>query len=184
MEEMVRLIRDLEKALATGQRMVKNNVPVPDDAEATALRQRRDELRAIYDEVFAKPDLTDGQRLNIALKTAQRSASDWEHRLKDAQAGVWKGPKKPGKPLPASAELDAVKAQRDAAKAEGPTRLSQVRHSQGERFARFADAIGGDMKTLAKGQEDRSYRQRQQNRSTGGSQAVALSCYGYVWLCI
>ena len=111
-------IRDLDNALATGKRMVTNKKTVLYDTEALALKERRDELRRRYDEVFKRPELTDGQRLNIALKAAQQSASRWSDRVAEAEAGRFLGPKAAGKPLPKSDELDELRSYRDAMKAE------------------------------------------------------------------
>ena len=111
-------IADLETALATKTRMVANKSGVVYDAEANALKAQRDELRAQYDEIFPKAPLTDAERYDIAVKSAQKSADIWAQRLADAKRGIFDAAKA-GKRPPISGEAyAAIRAQRDAAKAE------------------------------------------------------------------
>jgi len=106
-------IADLEAQIKSRTRIVKTKTPQPSDAETKALTARRDALRAEFDEIFGKRQVTDAQRIKSAVSSLKRSIADYEKRIK---AGDIK-PKK-GKPLPKSKEVDALKARRDALKAE------------------------------------------------------------------
>lgn len=109
-------IADIEKAIATRERMVANKSVVPYDNEANILKARRDELRAQYDEMFPPTPLTDEQRLNIAIKAAERSLDAWNQRVKDARSGKFIREGKSSSPW--SAKLSDLKRQQQEAKDE------------------------------------------------------------------
>lgn len=56
-------ISDLETQIQTKTKIVREKTPIQEDAATVELRRRRDELKAQYDEIFAKPELTDSERL-------------------------------------------------------------------------------------------------------------------------
>lgn len=110
-------IDELSTALSKKEALPQKTGSVPYDQDALDLKARRDELKAQYDSVFKKPGMTDEARLKLATDAAQRSADKWDERLKNAQGGKFDdGTKRPVRPM--SAELDAIRAHRDAAKAE------------------------------------------------------------------
>lgn len=110
-------IDELSTALSKKEALPQKTGSVPYDQDALDLKARRDELKAQYDSVFKKPGMTDEARLKLATDAAQRSADKWDERLKNAQQGKFDdGTKRPSRPT--SAVLDAIRAHRDAAKAE------------------------------------------------------------------
>ncbi|MFA5266057.1 MAG: hypothetical protein WC378_19720, partial [Opitutaceae bacterium] len=65
-------ISDLETQIQTRIKIVREKTPIQEDAASAELRRRRDELKAQYDEIFAKPELTDAERLEA-----------WKERTRD-----------------------------------------------------------------------------------------------------
>lgn len=110
-------IEELEVALSKLQAIPRKTGGVEYDQAANDLLARRNELKAQYDSIFKDPKMTDEARLKAATDAAQRSADKWDERLKNAQQGKFDdGTKRPAKPT--GAVLDAIRAHRDAAKAE------------------------------------------------------------------
>ena len=90
---------------------------VPYDADATALKKRRDELKAEYDAIFPPAPVTEAERLAAATKAAERSLADWEARLALAQQGEFGTAKKePG--FTPDAHLKELRARRDTIRKE------------------------------------------------------------------
>ncbi len=73
-------ITDLQTQIDTGEKTVKTRTAPPTDAEANALRAKRDEVRKQYDEIFGT-GLTDTQRLANAKRYLTRRAADFEDRI-------------------------------------------------------------------------------------------------------
>jgi hypothetical protein len=107
-------IADLEFQLASGKRIVKTKTAVPTDTEADALRAERDALKEDVDAMFGARQLTDAQRVSIAMKSVQRSITEYERRI---AAGELEAPARESK-TPETPELVAARARRDALKAE------------------------------------------------------------------
>lgn len=109
-------IADYDFQIATGQKIIRERTPVADDAEATALRARRDAAKAEFDKVFGQSELTDAERIKLATAALERSIADYTKRIADGKKGVFEG-KAPTK-TPNTQELDAMTARRDAMRAE------------------------------------------------------------------
>ena len=107
-------ITDLDAQIQAKQKFVKTNTPSPTDAELEGLKKRRDELKADFDAIFGKPELTDAQRVEMATKALERSIVEYERRIKDKDLFPGKPPSK----TPSTAGLEALRARRDALKAE------------------------------------------------------------------
>lgn len=101
-------IEDMTRQIQKGERSVAERKPLTPDAELAALTTRRDALREQYDAVFAKPGMTDAQRLKIATEATQKSIAEYERRIKEKDFARNQGKKV------SSDELDALKARREA----------------------------------------------------------------------
>ena len=66
-------IEDLDKAIKTRTPLVKGKIGVKHDAESKALKARRDALQEQYDEIFPKKPMTDEERIEVAIRSAERS---------------------------------------------------------------------------------------------------------------
>lgn len=91
-------IADLERAIATGERIPGRERTVTEDIELRELRRRKDELRKLYDETFGtERTLTDAQRLALAEKAAAKQLEYALADLERARSGDFsKRPKRPG----------------------------------------------------------------------------------------
>ena len=128
-------IADLEMEIATGQLLVKTKTTVERDAAAKALEARRDALKAIKQEIFGKPGLTDEQRIERAIKSTQRSIAELDRRIKDKDLFPKKGMGVTSPALQAErAKRDArrqeLKALQDLADIEDPSRKNAIHNSQ------------------------------------------------------
>jgi len=112
-------IEDMNYAIATGKKLITERTTVPYDAEATELKRQRDEKKKDYAALFPKEPITLEEQIRRATKIAERNAEQWQKNLDDARAGNF--PKK-AKPTPiTSPELEAIRANIKAAKAEVKT---------------------------------------------------------------
>lgn len=105
-------IADAKDEIATRTRRTKS--PSPTDPVIEAKRAELKELNRQKAEIFGKPELTDEQRIERAKVAVQRSIEQYEERLKSKDTSTLKEPSK----TPSNAELDAMKAKRDALKEE------------------------------------------------------------------
>lgn len=92
-------IKDLEFQLANRQKIVRVKTPVQLDATAEALKVRRDELKAQFDEMFPREPISDAQRLANWKKRTQTRINELQEKL---AAGDFS--KRPIRPPP---ELDS-----------------------------------------------------------------------------
>ncbi|MCA9546636.1 MAG: hypothetical protein KC613_19660, partial [Myxococcales bacterium] len=106
-------IESLDRQIRSGEKDVVRRSPLPVDDEIAALTARRDELRARYDEVFAKPGLTDEQRLAVHKKVLARRIKEYERRLGAGEMAV---PAR--RPLEQDAEAIRLEAALESAKTE------------------------------------------------------------------
>lgn len=107
---------DLRAEIAARERIVKTKTPSPTDHELESMIVEYADVKAQHDAIFPKDrTLTDAQRLEIATKAAEKSATMWEQRLAEAKKGnLWTGSK--AEVRPTSAKLEAIQARRDAAR--------------------------------------------------------------------
>jgi hypothetical protein len=99
-------ISDLEKQIATGEKTPKKK-GVEYDAEANALKDKRDALKKVIEEVEGKPKMSDEQRLRAAISTVQTSVDELERRIKEKDFTI-----KEKAAAPVSEILDNLKNQR------------------------------------------------------------------------
>lgn len=111
-------INDLDFQISTGKKIIHEKGAVPHDPEAVKLVAERDALRAKYDSIFKKPELTDEQRLAIADKHIESEMNKIGHQLRTGELFT-KGAK-PGVSSPAleakRARLAALKEEREYAR--------------------------------------------------------------------
>ena len=106
-------IRDLGRQIATKTKDIPNRTKLQLDDEARALKAERDRLWGEYNAIFGKPQMTDEQRVQAAIKATERSVERYEEMLKPG-GDLW--PKRAPSKTPSDPRLDAVRAQRDALK--------------------------------------------------------------------
>lgn len=105
-------ISDLEHQIGTRTKIVKSKTGVTYDLEAEGLRRQRDTLKAEFEEIFGKPEMTDEQRIKLATSAVERGIAEYERRIadKDFQRKTTRTPSTP--------ELEALRATRDSLREE------------------------------------------------------------------
>jgi hypothetical protein len=106
-------IRDLEKQIATGEKTPKKQ-GVAYDAEATALKEQRDSLKKIIEDTEGKREITDEQRVKIAVSAVEKSIAEYERRISERDIA----PKEKGVKTPETPELKTLKDIRENLKKE------------------------------------------------------------------
>lgn len=155
-------IKDLQREIDTREKIVPEKKDSPTDAETDALTKQRDALKAQRDDIFGKPELTDAQRLKAAENAAQRSLDAWEKKLADAKQGKFEDDGRPE--APKSDKLDAIRAQRDAAKAE-VDHLKSV--DPGQRDIAGAEKLEAQRQSLTKSIAEMERKIREGDIATG-----------------
>lgn len=105
-------IADLEFEIETGRRIIKNKTEPLSDAEIEKLKKRKAVLQEQIVAIFGKKILTDDQRRSLAAKAIERSITELERRIREGDLFSTK------KKTLTSPELEAVRARRDALKAD------------------------------------------------------------------
>jgi len=106
-------IEDLQREIDAKERTPRNTKEVEPDAELIALREEKDALQAVHDEVFNDPAITEEERLNRLLASTQRSIEEYDRRISEKNLD----PKKKA-PVKETPELKALREKRDALKSE------------------------------------------------------------------
>lgn len=125
-------ITDLEDQISTGKKTVKKK-GIEYDAEANALVEQRDALRKIIQDMEGNPEMSDEQKIRMAMAAAEKSLNEYERQYNELRALKEKldkgtitreefekqslavGPqKKTGAPI--TDELKAIRDRRDATK--------------------------------------------------------------------
>jgi hypothetical protein len=74
-------IKDLQSQIDSRERLIKKKRVPPSDEETKRLTEERDVLKAQFEEIFGKTELTDEQRIAIAEKAVKKSIAGYERRL-------------------------------------------------------------------------------------------------------
>jgi hypothetical protein len=110
-------LSDLQQEIATRERIVKTKTPSPTDAKLEALKAEYEKVKAEHHAIFGDRTLTDAQRVQIALKAAERTEKEWIDRLEKAKRGVFEPGSKPST-TPQSDAVDAIRARTKAIQEE------------------------------------------------------------------
>lgn len=103
-------IADLDRQIAAGKRDIPQRTRLALDAEATALKAKRDVLKQALDTLdpVGVRQRSDQQRIDAALKATEKSIAEYERKI--AAGDISTRQPKPGPTNPA---LDALRARRD-----------------------------------------------------------------------
>lgn len=88
-------IVDLSKQLAEGRQEIREGRKIQEDADARRIREERDALRDMYNEVFGNKPKTDAQRLAEWKKRAEALIAKYQARTKVADFAVKARPQPP-----------------------------------------------------------------------------------------
>lgn len=161
-------IADLEKQIATKEKIVREKGVSPSDAETVKLKAQRDALKVQFDEIFGKKALTDSQRISMANKLLDKQISTLESDLKE---GKLYPDKKPSTTVSTPelelkrTKLDELKAQREELRDIANPKLSPEEKSLASYKARTMAKIAelqakidnGDFSKVTKEQKPRAY---------------------------
>jgi hypothetical protein len=140
-------IEDLEKQIAEGEKRKPERTTIAYDEEASLLRTKRDELRALLDEMTGKPELTDEQKVQRAITQMERSIEKLEKQIETGDIGFNPRPK------PLSSEqltalrgvrnklVDQLNEMRDAAGLTEQKKLQQAKDRVQKRIDELQDKI-------------------------------------------
>ncbi len=102
-------IADLESQIASRQKIVKDKTGIVYDAEANKLKARRDELKKEFDGIFGKPQMTDAQRTEMAIKAVNKSIAEYTRKIAEKDLS----PMTKKRPELQSEELSKLRAERE-----------------------------------------------------------------------
>lgn len=105
-------IKDLEEQIATGKKTPKKT-GIEYDAEAKALAERRDALRQVIRDLEGKPQMSDEQKVRMAVAAAENSLKEYERRIREKDFG-----KQAQRGTPLTQELIEARRRRDEARAQ------------------------------------------------------------------
>jgi len=114
---------ELDLAMATRKRLVRDKSGIEYDAEAKQLKAEADQAQADHDTIFPKEPITETEQLRRLTVIAERQNADWQQRLADAKANKFPPGEKPQGPL--NQHLQYLRDQAKAAAAE-VTRLRDL----------------------------------------------------------
>lgn len=100
-------IEDFERRLETGEKPPKKKL-VEYDAETKELKAERDRLAKAIEEIEGKPELSDEQKVKLAIRNEERRIAELERRIREHDLETPEG-----KPTPQTPELIALKAQKE-----------------------------------------------------------------------
>lgn len=107
-------LADLRQEIASGERIVKTKSPSPTDPALESLKAEYETTKAEHDAIFGKREMTDAQRVQIAMNAVEKSITDLESRIKAGDIG----PRSRASKTPNTPELEASRARRDALREE------------------------------------------------------------------
>jgi len=118
-------IADLEHQLATRTKIVKSKTQLEYDAEANALKAKRDALKEQFNKMFGKPEVTEAQRLKSLKTRMENEISKLQDKLERGDFS-----KKVRKPLTLDKEAQDLRAKYERAKQDFQLALlkDQLKH--------------------------------------------------------
>jgi hypothetical protein len=108
-------IKDMTRQIETGIRP-EGAKGIEYDQEAETLKALRDRVQETLDDIVTNPDVTDEERVKIATKSLLKSIEEYNRRLETDDYS-----RRDGKAPVSTPEIEALRAQRDALRAEYKT---------------------------------------------------------------
>jgi len=169
-------IEDLNKQIAEGEKRKPERTPIAYDEEANALRQKRDELKTILDDMVGKPELTDEQKVQRATAQIERSIEKLKEQIATGNIGFSAQPKKLSTP-----ELEALRKTR-AALAES---LKALREEAGlieqKTLQQAKDRVNKRIAELQQKVRDRDFAKREKKNQVKDEELLKLEAEKIKW---
>lgn len=105
-------IEDLQRRIETGEKPPPKRI-VKYDLETKELKAERDRLKKVVEEIEGKPEITDEQKVKLAIRGEERRIAEYERRIREKELET---PER--KPIPQTPELKALKIQKERLKDE------------------------------------------------------------------
>ncbi len=144
-------ISDMADEIASGKKMVREKGTIPLDDEAKALKERYQQAKTEYDKAFPKEALTQQEQIERAIKGEERQIAEYDRQLGEGVV------KKLANPSVDSPELNALRAQKEAARqrvqllrdliGQDATQQSRIAELEKRRDALNAKIAAGDIST-------------------------------------
>ncbi len=129
-------IADIQHQIDTGEKTPKRK-GIEYDTEAKSLQEQRDGLREILQRIEGKPEISDEQKVRIAIGSAERWADEYERRIKEKDFSPFT--KKSTTPI--TPELEAAKKRM----ADMKSALKDMMDIQGETEKRRLEVLKRNM---------------------------------------
>lgn len=140
---LVNAINDVQHEIATKTKIVLEKSPTPSTPEIEGLRKQLADLREQKDAIFGKAEMTDAQRVKLAMSAVEKSITDLETLIKNNDIG----PRSRASKTPNTPELEAARAKREALREQ----LNELRDLDPNRIAdKQAAALDSEKKALEK----------------------------------
>lgn len=134
-------MEDVQQEIDLGKR--RSRTPVDDnDERIPPLREKLKELRARRDAILGKPEMTEAQKVKVAMKATRKSLEEYTRRIKEHDFSTREGNRRD------DPELNVLRAQRAAAVAEFNELRSLDEHYQAKVEGEKIEVIKQSIATL------------------------------------
>lgn len=162
-------IEDLEKQIEAGEKRKPERTSIQYDSEALALKERRDELRNVLDEITGKPELTDEQKIQRAINITENSIEKLRKQIESGDIGFNPTPRTLSSP-----ELDALKETRKTLTDD----LNKMRQEAGlieeRKLKQAKDRVNKRIKELQDKIANRDYSKKEFKPVTADNELIQL----------
>jgi hypothetical protein len=128
-------ITDLDNQIKTGQKTPKKK-GIDYDAEATALKDQRDKLKKVIEDVEGRPKMSDEQKVRAAISAVKKNIEELENRIKNRDASA-----RQKISAPTSTELQDLRKQRDGLREAYQQMENDLGVTENKRLERQKSAI-------------------------------------------
>lgn len=162
-------IEDIEKQIKGGEKRKAERTPIEYDEEARLLRDKRDQLRDILDEIAGKPELTDEQKIQRAINATQNAVDKLNAQIESGNIGFNPTPRTLYSP-----ELNALKETRKQLSAE----LNKMRQEAGliekQKLAQAKARVRKSIADLEKKIQDKDYSKKKRDVLEADQELIEL----------
>lgn len=129
-------ISDLETQIETGEKTEKSKRGIEYDAEATALKEERDRLKEIVQQMEGRPEMSDEQKIRRAIAGVEKTIKEYERRISEHDFSSRKA-----SDTPETDDLKQLRAKRDALKSTYSDMEKEAGIAEQKRLANYKKAL-------------------------------------------
>lgn len=149
-------IEDLEKQIAEGEKRKPERTSIQYDQEALDLKNRRDDLRDLLDEITGKPELTDEQKVQRAINITENAIEKLRKQIESGDIGFNPTPRTLSSP-----ELEALKATRKLLSDEVNKMRNEAGLIEARKLKQAKDRVNNRIKELQGKIDNRDYSKKE-----------------------